>query len=203
MRRVPKKYKFASALLALIGFAVWQFTPLQAVFAVSSLSDPAKLATLGERGANSRLNKIVFWLDVARNRGMSAETAVGWAQTVNGTREPRASLVKAELARNLQIADELGLFTAENRDRLKRGNAAIITRGPYAGETVEIDHIVPISLAPEVGNELANLEMLPKTLNRKKSNQVGERQLSYAEKLGAAGLLSKESLEQVRRRATP
>jgi 5-methylcytosine-specific restriction endonuclease McrA len=203
MRKVPKKFKFASAILAVIGFAVWQFTPLQAIFAISNLSDPAKLATLGERGANSRLNKIVFWLDVARNRGMGAETAISWAQTINGTGEPRASLVKAELARNLQIADELGLLTAENRDRLKRGNAAIVTRGPYTGETVEIDHIVPISLAPEVGNELANLEMLPKTLNRKKSNQVGERQLSYAEKLCTAGMVSKESLEKVQQRAAP
>jgi hypothetical protein len=167
MRRGRRKPALATAIITLIAFAVWQFTPLQAVVALANLTDPAKLATLGERGANARLNKIVFWLDVARLRGMSAETAVGWAQTFNGTKEPRAALVNNQLVRNLKIADELGLLTADNRERLKHGNAAIITRGPYTGETVEIDHIVPFSLAPEVGNELANLEMLPKTLNRK------------------------------------
>ena len=201
MRRLRRKPTIATAVLAVIAVAVWQFTPLQAIVALSSLADPAKLATLGERGANARLNKIVFWLDVARQRGMSAESAVGWAQTINGTNEPRASLVKNQLARNLKVADELGLLTADNRDRLKRGNAAIVARGPYSGETVEIDHIVPFSLAPEVGNELANLEMLPKSLNRQKSNRVNERQLAHAEKLFEAGLLRKESLDQVRRQA--
>ena len=201
MRRLRRKPTIATAVLAVIAVAVWQFTPLQAIVALSSLSDPAKLATLGERGANARLNKIVFWLDVARQRGMSAESAVGWAQTINETNEPRASLVKNQLARNLKIADELGLLTTDNRDRLKRGSAAIVARGPYSGETVEIDHIVPSSLAPEVGNELANLEMLPKSLNRQKSNRVNERQLAHAEKLFEAGLLRKESLDQVRRQA--
>jgi hypothetical protein len=202
MRRSRKKPTIATAILAAIVFAVWQFTPLQAVVAVANLSDPAKLATLGERGANSRLNKIVFWLDAARHRGLSAETTVDWAQTISGTTEPRASLVKNQLVLNLKIADELGLLTADNRDRLKRGNAAIVTRGPYSGEPVEIDHIVPFSLAPEAGNELANLEMLPKTLNRQKSDRVNERQVAYAEKLFEAGLLSKSSVEAVRRRAS-
>lgn len=199
MQRRRRQATLSASLLAIVAFLVWQFTPLQAIFALSHLTDPAKLATLGERGANSRLNKIVFWLDAARRRGMPAETAVDWAQTFNSTKEPRASLVKNQLARNLKIADELGLLTPENCERLKRGNAAIITRGPYAGETVEIDHIVPFSLAPEVGNELANLEMLPKTSNRQKSDRVGEWQLAHAEKLFAAGLLHTDSLEKVRR----
>lgn len=199
MQRRRRKATLSAGLLAVVSFLVWQFTPLPAIFALSNLTDPAKLATLGERGANSRLNKIVFWLDAARRRGLAAETAVAWAQTFNGTKEPRAALVKHQLARNLQIADDLGLLTAENGDRLKRGHAAIITRGPYAGETVEIDHIVPFSLAPEVGNELANLELLPQTANRRKSNRIGEGQLAHAEKLHAAGLLRKDSLEKVRR----
>ena len=199
MQRRRRQATLSASLLAIVAFLVWQFTPLQAIFALSHLTDPAKLATLGERGANSRLNKIVFWLDAARRRGMPAETAVDWAQTFNSTKEPRPSLVKNQLARNLKIADELGLLTPENCERLKRGNAAIITRGPYAGETVEIDHIVPFSLAPEVGNELANLEMLPKTSNRQKSDRVGEWQLAHAEKLFAAGLLHTDSLEKVRR----
>lgn len=196
-----RKATLTAGLLAVFSFLVWQFTPLQAIFALSNLSDPAKLSTLGERGANSRLNKIVFWLDAARHHGLSADTAIHWSQVLNGTREPRASLVRTSLLHNLKIADGLGLLTAENRERLKRGNAGIITRGSYTGETVEIDHIVPFSLAPEVGNELANLEMLPRIENRQKSARVGERQLAHAELLFKAGLLDQTSVEAVRRRA--
>jgi hypothetical protein len=52
-----------------------------------------------------------------------------------------------------------------------------------------------------VGNELANLELLPRTLNRGKSDHVGARQLAHAERLAEAGLLSAASLERVRRQA--
>lgn len=36
---------------------------------IASLIDPAKLATLGERGANSRVQKAVYWLATARKEG--------------------------------------------------------------------------------------------------------------------------------------
>ena len=184
-------------IIVIVGWLFWQLGPFAAVFAISNLSDPAKLASLPKRGANSRLNKIVYWLDHARNRGMTPEKAIAWAQLINGCREPRAGMVQTELLRNLRIAEELGLLTSENKEHLRRGQGGIVTRGPYFGEPVEIDHIVPISLAPEVGNELANLEMLPKTLNRAKSNAVGERQVSHAKRLLNAGLLTPESYQRV------
>jgi len=193
--------RFVPLAVAAITALLWQFGPVHSIRAIASLSDPSKLLTLGERGANSRLNKIVYWLDDGRSRGWSPEMVVSAAQTLNGTRAPRAGLVQAALLRNLKIADELGLLTGENRSRLRQGQAAVATRGPYAGESVEIDHIAPYSLAPEAGNELANLEMLPRTLNRQKSNKVGERQAAHAQTLHDAGLLTKESLERVKRAA--
>jgi len=203
MKRVRfprKKMGIVAVLLSVVLGLVWQFTPAQAVFAIANLSDPAKLATLGERGANPRLNKIVFWMHEAFNRGGSPEGAVEWAQRLNGEDGPRAQLVHEALMRNWKIARQLGLLTPENLEKLKRGNAAEVTYGPYAGESVEIDHIVPFSIAPEAGNELANLEMLPRSVNRKKSNKVTDRQVDYAEKLQEAGLLSEESLLKVRQR---
>jgi hypothetical protein len=101
----------------------------------------------------------------------------------------------------MKIADELGLFTPENRESLSRGRSAVIAQGPYRGTVAEVDHIVPVSLAPEVGNELANLELMPAPLNRAKSNRVSERQLAHAEALAHAGLLSKTSLDRVRAQA--
>ena len=197
MPRLPKSLPILALALALVGWLGWQFGPVQSLQAVTSLSDPAKLATLGERGANSRLNKLVYWLDQSERQGLSAAKTMDLAQWFNGTETRRAALVKDSLLNNLKTARGLGLLTGANLDHLRRGHAATVTRGPYAGESVEIDHIVPYSLAPEIGNELANLEMLPRTLNRRKSNRVGERQLAYADRFYEMGLLSKPSWERV------
>jgi len=201
LKRRRKAFSIASLLVLLAGGLLWQFGPFQAVFALANLSDPEKLATLGERAANARLNKIVYWLNVAEERQMSAETAIGLAQLINWTGEPRAALVKESLLHNMKTAHGLGLLTEENQTLLRQGKAAVVTKGPYARSKVEIDHIVPHSLAPEVGNELANLEMLPQQMNRAKSNRVGQRQLAHAEKLFAAGLLTQESLAKVQAQA--
>ena len=54
---------------------------------IAPLIDPAKLATLGKRGANQRVEKAVYWL--------------------------AAALTKAALLRNLDIAEKLGCLDAE------------------------------------------------------------------------------------------
>ncbi len=194
------KHSFLLGLLILILAAVWQFNPVADVRTVAALIDPVKLAALGERGANPRLNKLIYWLWHAEQRGLSPESSLSWALWLNGQQEPQAGLVKESLLRNVKIATQLGLLDAQNLDHLRHGRAAIVRSGPYRGEAVEIDHIVPYSLAPEVGNDLANLEMLPRTLNRRKSNLVNERQLAHAERLHTAGLLTQKSLDQVRKK---
>lgn len=197
-RRLPL---LVSVVLSLIGLAVWQFSPFPALVAIANLSDPAKLATLGERGANPRLNKIVFWLHEAERKGLPPATTLRFAQFTHSRTSAQAALVQESLLRNLKIANELGLLSPENLDRLKRGRAGVVTRGPYSADSVEIDHIVPISLAPEVGNDLANLEMLPEKLNRRKSNRVESRQLAHARKLLDAGLLTADSFARVQAKA--
>ena len=194
------KHSFLFGLVILILGAVWQFNPVADVRTVAALIDPVKLAGLGERGANPRLNKLIYWLWHAEQRGLSPESSLSWALWLNGQQEPQAGLVKESLLRNVKIATQLGLLDAQNLDHLRQGRAAIVRSGPYRGEAVEIDHIVPYSLAPEVGNDLANLEMLPRTLNRRKSNLVNERQLAHAERLHTAGLLTQKSLDQVRKK---
>ena len=57
-----------------------------------------------------------------------------------------------------------------------------------------MDHIVPLAHAWDVDNELANLEMLPRSLNCAKGAKVGDRQLDYARKFQAAGLISEANL---------
>jgi len=173
--------------------------------AIAAQSDPARLATLGERGANPRLKRIVYYLAQARAAaGADPAEVIEQAQKQNGSAgTPRAPLVKASLLRNLKISDGLGLLTPANLPGLRRGQAPTITRGPYTGQRAEVDHIVPLAHAPEIGNELANLELLPAALNRAKLDKVGERQLALARKFRAAGLISEATLAAVQARFQP
>ena len=194
-RRVFLGLSIATLVLAALAWAGWNFGPGEGIRAVAALSDPAHLATLGPRGANPRVNKLVYWLHVCERHGASPSIALSCAFYLNKTTEPRRTFSKEALLRNMKIARELGLFTTENEELLRRGHSGHITRGPYKGSTVEVDHIVPYSLAPELGNELGNLELMPRELNRQKSNHVGDRQLALAARFQEAGMLSKEKYE--------
>src|ERR1039458_3840763 len=80
---------------------------------IAPLIDPAKLAPLGKRGANQRVEKAVYWLAEAREAGQKPdkvmEAALGLAGVRNG---PAAALAKAALVRNLDIADKPGRLGA-------------------------------------------------------------------------------------------
>jgi hypothetical protein len=81
---------------------------------IAPLIDPAKLATLGKRGANQRVEKAVYWLAAARAAGQKPDkvmdAALGLAGVKNGS---AAALPKAALLRNLDIAEKLGCLDAE------------------------------------------------------------------------------------------
>ena len=174
------------------------------VTAIAAQSDPAKLATLGKRQANPRLKGIVYYLAEARAAGADPAAVIDQAQQRNGSADtPRAPLVKAGLLRNLKICDGLGVVTPDNHAKLKRGNAPTVMRGPYAGQIAEVDLIVPLAEAMQIGNELANLELLPAALNRAKSDKVGERQLALAKRFHDAGLLSDAEFADVQARFWP
>ena len=51
--------------------------------------------------------------------------------------------------------------------------------------------------APELGNVIANLELMPLRLNRSKNAKVGERQVQKAAEFHRAGLLSLNALQNV------
>lgn len=75
-------------------------------------------------------------------------------------------------------------------------------RDVYVGITKEPEarnreDIIPKSVAPELDNVIANLELMPLSLNQRKSDKIGARQISTAKAFNAAGLLSDEGLRQV------
>jgi hypothetical protein len=167
---------------------------------IAALIDPAKLETLGKRGANSRVQKYVYWLEMARKSGESPENVAQSAVAKAGYKDAAAKLTTAELLRNLDIAGKLGCLDEAGMAKMRRGNAPLVTKGPYAGQIASIDHIVPRAVAPELDNCIANLELLPLRVNESKNDKIGDRQRDMANKFHAAGLLSIAGLKAVEAR---
>jgi hypothetical protein len=130
------------------------------IAAIGSLSDSRKLATLKPeaRAVNGRLDKIIYWLFAAEQRGIRPEDALSRALFTNGTTEPRLSMAKKQTVLNYRAAKRWGLLTPDNLDRLKRGNAALMTKGSYVGEKAEVDHIVPVSRYPQFARASESVE---------------------------------------------
>ncbi len=172
--------------------------------ALVALCDPAKIATLqSERGANPRTRKIAYWLEVARLNGQSPDAemaatmdAIGWGGTLKG------QLTAAAMARNRTIAERLGCLDDEGMENLRRGKSPTITRGPYAGEKLTVDHIIPRAVAPTLDKVLANLELMPHSLNIRKGAKIGQRQINLANKLLQAGLLAPDEHGAILQRQT-
>ena len=167
--------------------------------AIASLTDPAKLATLkGERAANPRLQKCVYWLAYAEEQGKKPEAVLDESAKLNKTAgTPYAGFVSWGLLENLKIAKELGLLTPEGMAELKQGKSATITKGQYAGQKAEADCVIPRAVCPELQNQVMNLELLPASLKKDKSDKVTDRAKVFAKELYEAKLLSQEGWERV------
>jgi hypothetical protein len=195
-----------SALLAAILLTTAQGTSADVVrTALVSLCDPAKIATLtSDRAANPRVRKIAYWLEVARQEGRDPQAEMdqvmarlGWGDTLKG------DLTAAAMARNRTIAERLGCLDAEGMALLRRGSAPTIKFGPYTGEKLTVDHIIPRAVSPSLDLVLANLELMPHSLNMRKGSKIGQRQIDLANKLLQAGLLSAHEHAVIVSRRTP
>jgi hypothetical protein len=168
---------------------------------LAPLIDPAKLDTLkGKRAATPRLRKACYWLQMAHIWGFDIGEIIDQVHSVIGSYEPkRAKAQRESLIRNRLILERLGCFDEAGLAKLRKGNAPTITKGPYAGEIVTGDHIIPRSVCPELDNKIYNLEMMPLTLNQRKGAKVTQRQIDLARRWNQDGLLSDEGLGAVLR----
>ena len=91
--------------------------------AIASLTGSAKLATLkGEREANPFLQKCVYWLAYAEEKGDKPEAVLDGSAKLNKTAgKPYAGFLSWGLLENLKIAKELGLLTPEGMAELRQG----------------------------------------------------------------------------------
>ena len=69
------------------------------------------------------------------------------------------------MLRNLTIAQRLGCLGSEGLAEMRRGRSPTITLGPYAGDQLSVDHIIPFAVAPQLDKVIANLELMPLKLN--------------------------------------
>lgn len=194
------------ALFCVLSLFVVSSAPADTVrTALVSLCDPAKIATLtSDRAANPRVRKIAYWLEVARQEGRDPKNemdAVMAALGLGGTL--KGELTAAAMARNRIIAERLGCLDAEGMEKLRRGSAPTVKFGPYTGEKLTVDHIIPRAVSPSLDLVLANLELMPHSLNLRKGSKVGQRQIDLANKLLEAGLLSENEHATVIARRTP
>ncbi len=189
----------------IVGLLVWLWIvvnvaagPRNHAREIASLVSPAKLATLGKRGANPRVQKAVYLLAIARDEGEKPIDVIQDALTHAGyTNAGFAALTKAALLRNLDIADKLGCLNHAGLHEMRRGRAPTVMRGPYKGDQLSVDHIIPRSVTSELDNVIANLELMPLRMNKGKSAKIGARQVALARELFDAGGLSKAGLKAV------
>jgi hypothetical protein len=156
---------------------------------VASLIDPAKLATLAARGANPRVQKYVAQLEDARLAGQDAAQVAVDAVALTGMTGEAARLTAEAMLRNLTIAERLGCLTPAGLHDMRRGQSPTITLGPYTGDQLSVDHIIPFAVAPQLDKVIANLELMPLRLNIGKRDKMGERQLDLLKRLRLAGIL--------------
>ncbi|HMJ89840.1 MAG TPA: hypothetical protein VK530_08485 [Candidatus Acidoferrum sp.] len=165
---------------------------------IAPLIDPAKLKTLGARAANSRVQKVTYWLATARAERVSPSKVAALAlKSVGMTNALAAQLTKAAMLRNITIAERLGCLDSEGLAEMRKGNAATVRRGPYAGDQLSVDHIIPRTVVPELDHVIANLELMPQRMNSRKNSSIGARQRDLAAKFREAGLLSDAGLRTV------
>lgn len=66
-----------------------------------------------------------------------------------------------------------------------------ITLGPYAGDQLSVDHIIPFAVAPGLDKVIANLELMPLRMNQGKRDRMGERQLALMMRFRRAEIIGR------------
>lgn len=166
---------------------------------VARLTNPASLAALkSTRSANLRLWKILAALEDGRRAGMLPSKTLDEALKVSGDTGAHGQLVKVTLLRNFEDAQRASLLTPENLTLMRKGRSPIVPSGSFAGQRYEVDHVLPVDVFPELGNEIANFMLLPGTLNRRKSDAVKQRSIDLAQKMIAACVISKEQYDKAK-----
>ena len=201
--------KFFLLLSLLCVGAVAEEAETTAEEAIASLTDPKKLATLkGERAVNPRFQKCIYWMKAYEDAKVGKQVyEMGVYEMLKRSIERNGLNTDSGYGRrivggllvNFIRAKDYGLYTSEGMNELRQGKSATITKGEYAGQEATTDHAIPLSVCPELQNQIFNLQLLPASLNSSKGNKVEMEQVEFAKMLNRDGLLSAEGLESVKK----
>jgi hypothetical protein len=166
---------------------------------LAPLLDPAKVATLkGDRPANTRLYKILYWIETAQRAGAEASTVIDTAQVKAGYGASVAAKAdKQAILWNFKNLDAWGCFDDKGMEKLRKGGSPIITKGESIGDSIAIDHVLPRSIVPELAARFYNLEAIPAKKNLLKSANITEREVNLARRWHREQLLSLNGLRAV------
>jgi hypothetical protein len=166
---------------------------------LAPLLDPAKVATLkGDRPANSRLYKVLYWLETARKAGGDAGTVIDTAQKAAGySGSSGAKADKQAILWSRKNLESWGCFTPEGMEKLRNGGSPIITKGEDAGDSIALDHVLPRAVVPELAARFYNLEAIPAKDNLRKSSKITAREVALARRWHRDGLLSAEGFRAI------
>ena len=148
--KLPGMKPFLVALLTLVRATGEASSLDQHADKLANLIDPAKLATLGRRRANSRVQKAVAILAEAEFEKLDPGAVCAAAIETVKMKPAAGALTKAALLRNLDIARELGCLDSAGLDDMRHGRAPTIRRGPYEDDELSVDHIMPRAVVPEL-----------------------------------------------------
>ncbi len=172
---------------------------------IAPLLDPAKVATLkGDRPANARLYRILYWLETARQAGGELPEIIDTAQAAAGyAGSPGAKADKQGILWSRAKLEEYACYGAEGMEKLRKGGSPAITRGEHAGDSIALDHVLPRAVVPELAARFYNLEAIPSKTNLKKSAKISKRELELARRWQKEGLLSAQGLKAIEAAAVP
>jgi len=104
------------------------------------------------------VQKTVYWLATARKEGEGPAKVLDRAVVLAGyTNAAVAKLTKDALLRNLDIADKLGCLDDAGLAEMRRGKAPTVMKGPYKGDQLSVDHIIPRAVLPELDNVITRV----------------------------------------------
>lgn len=149
---------------------------------IAPLIDPAKVATLkGDRPANARLYRVLYWLETARRAGGNPPDIIAAAQASAGYAGTKgAEADKKAIVWSRQKLEGFGCFTPAGLAKLRKGGSPAITRGEHAGDKIALDHVLPRAIVPELAARFYNLEAIPSKVNAAKSADLTEREIKLA-----------------------
>jgi hypothetical protein len=166
---------------------------------IQNQCDPEKLASLAKYGANPRFHRTMNAMHILDRQGRNLGSELDLLLPAQAHSDFFYSpvLTRDHLLAEYARYGEFGLFdTSENLRLMSRGRSPVIGRGLSLGQSIDVDHVIPVSEAPELGNVMANLRALPYGENRSRGAFIDADALQAMEKFKALGWNPSPSLSQ-------